>query len=198
MRACLVFLAACGGGLGAAPTRPLSNSASASPAQPHPEVVVDAPTDCASRIEDWKPGNHDRFAFVEPITQRYGFKNAAGAIVIAPNLRFAYEFGPGGVAAAVDDNTRFVYVDTKGRVIARAYAFDNGPDYFQEGVARIVDDRGKIGFVTERGEIAIPPTYDAAEGFCHGVAEVTADGATFHVDRRGHRASKSVGDDVAP
>lgn len=153
--------------------------------------MIDAPTDCASRVEDWTPGNHDRFVFVDPFTQGYGFKNGAGAIVIAPRLRFAYEFGPGGVAAAVDETTRFVFLDTKGRVIARAFAFDNGPDYFQEGVARIVDDRGKIGFVTDRGEIAIPPTYDAAEGFCHGVAEVTVGGAMFVVDRRGRRVTPS-------
>jgi WG repeat protein len=178
----LVGLGACAGGV----AEPPSNATRAAPPAPKPPLI-DAPTDCAARVEDWKPGNHDRFSFQDPSTQRYGFKNAAGAVVIAPRLRFAYEFGPGGIAAAVDDTTRFVFLDTQGRVIARAFASDNGPDYFQEGVARIIDARGKIGYVTDRGQLAIAPTYDAAESFCHGVAEVTVDGATFVVDRRGKR-----------
>src|SRR5262249_5474766 len=139
--------------------------------------------DCTAKIEDSPPGNYDRFSFEDPATQLRGFKTGTGAVAIAPRFKFAYEFGKGGVAAAVDKTMGFVFIDTRGRVIARAFPDDNGPAYSQEGVARIVDARGKIGFVTNRGEMVVPPTYDHAEPFCHDRAEVVVDGATFVIDR---------------
>lgn len=173
-------LAACGGS-----PRPAAAPANAVPAVPAPEVTTaDASQDCASSIEDAKPGNHDRYAF-ETNDGSWGYRDGNGAIAIAPRLRFAYEFKPTGIAAAVDHDGTFVFIDTAGRVIARAYAFDNGPDYFQEGHARIVGANGKIGFIDEQGTITIAPRFDEAAGFCHGVAEVSEGGQHFYVDPRG-------------
>jgi hypothetical protein len=185
-RTALVFitvLAACG-----AQPRPeqvgntttVSLSADAAPATPD-DVV------CGSEIEDHPPGNHDRFKFEDPATGLFGFKNAAGVVVIQPTYHAVYEFGPGGVSAAIDGKTPFVYLAPSGAVLAKAYAFDNGPDYFQEGMARIVDPAGKIGFIDNRGTIVIPPRFDEASGFCHGRAEVVEAGVTHVIDRTGAR-----------
>ena len=72
-----------------------------------------------------------------------------------------------------------------GKVLAKAFGFDNGPDYFQEGYARIVGPTGKVGFIDERGHIAITPQFDAASSFCHGKAEVTVGGKTSKIDPSG-------------
>lgn len=179
-------LAACG----SSSTSPVT-PANAVPATPPAEVAAaDAPEDCASTIEDAKPGNHDRYAF-ETNDGSWGYRDSKGAIAIPPRLRFAYEFKPTGIAAAVDHDGTFVFIDTSGAVIARAYAFDNGPDYFQEGHARIVDARGKIGFIDDHGRITIAPRFDEAASFCHGVAAVSEGGRRFTIDAHGAPAPAS-------
>lgn len=177
----LCVIAACGGGATTVP----SNTAPPSPA---PASVDDGPEDCASTVEDSGPGNHDRFAF-ETNDGLWGYRDSKGKVVIAPRLRFAYQFKPGGIAAAVDGDSTFVFIDTSGKVIAKAYAFDNGPDYFQEGHARIVDDNKKIGFINDRGQITIAPRFDAAESFCGGKAKVREGGTELFIDKRGQPAS---------
>ncbi|MBM3501428.1 MAG: hypothetical protein FJX74_22470, partial [Armatimonadetes bacterium] len=167
-----------------------------------PESTVGASTDsvaavgplaaaeCTARIEDWAPGNHDRHAFEDPATGLKGYKNGAGEIVIPARFPVAYEFGPGGVAAVTDGETPFIFIDPSGRVIARAYAMDNGPDYFQGGYARIIAN-GKVGFMTERGRITIAPRFDSATPFCHGQAEVEIGGETYSIDTHGDRVASS-------
>jgi hypothetical protein len=172
VRILLVLLAACGGKPAA--KVPANGSASPEPAMP---------TECTSSVESAKAGNHDRFAFEAP-DGTYGYKNAKGLVVIAPRLRYAYEFKPGGIAAAVDNDASFVFIDTTGKVIARAFAYDNGPDYFQEGYARIVDG-GKVGFIDEHGRIAIAPRFDEADSFCHGKASVHEGGKELWIDKQG-------------
>jgi hypothetical protein len=140
---------------------------------------------CEPVVEDHAPGNRDRYRFEDASTGLVGFKNKAGVVVIPAIYRFAYEFGPGGVSAAVDGTTPFVFIDPAGKVIAKAYAYDNGPDYFQDGHARIVDARGKVGFMDTRGKIVIPPQYDDAASFCNGKAEVAVGAKTFVIDHAG-------------
>ncbi len=99
-----------------------------------------------------------------------GFKRA-GQVVVAPRFRFAYELNAHGVTAAVDASGP-IFIDSAGGVLARAFTFDNGPDYFSEGLARIVDKSGKVGFIDERGHIAVHPQFDYAAAMCHGQAAV--------------------------
>lgn len=47
--------------------------------------------------------------------------------------------------------------------------FDNGPDYFNNGLARTVID-GKIGFLDEKLDIKIPAIFDGAYPFSGGYA----------------------------
>lgn len=61
-------------------------------------------------------------------------------------------------------------VDKKGKQIHKIYIFDNGPDYEQEGLYRIVQD-GKIGFVDKKGKIQVKPIYDFATPFENGIAK---------------------------
>ena len=116
-----------------------------------------------------QPGAHDRYRF-EAADGRHGFKDKSGKVAIEPRFRFAYEFSPDGVAAVVEDK-RFAFIDVTGRVIAEAFPYDNGPDYFVEGRARILR-HARVGFIDRAGKIAIEPRWEWAASFCEGRAAV--------------------------
>lgn len=176
----LVLVASLAGCGGAVPRRPTA-------ALPPPTPAGEA---CGGQIEDAAPGNHDRFGF-EDEGGLHGFRDGRGAVVIAPRYSFAYEFGAGGVAAVVVAPTtvagsvRFGFIDPAGRWLADAYAFDNGPDYFQEGLARIRGADGTVGFITRDGTIVIRPQFADADSFCHGVATVHDGAQAWDIDRTG-------------
>ncbi|HZO15042.1 MAG TPA: WG repeat-containing protein [Polyangiaceae bacterium] len=140
-----------------------SRTAASSPADEfdqgcEPEMFMDRPA-----------GAHGLHAF-EDASGQYGFRDGTGKVLIAPRFRFAYQFGAEGVAAVIDDGGP-AFIDTTGRMLARAYIFDNGPDYFVAGRARIVKD-GKVGFIDRRGRIVVEPRYDYATSFCEARAAV--------------------------
>jgi len=145
------------------------------------DAAVDAPADApahtpaaqacpAVMFTDHKPGNHGLHGF-EDAGGLHGFKDGAGRIVIGARYRFAYEFSKEGIAAAIDLAGRPVFIDTTGAVKAEAYRFDNGPDYFSSGRARVVAN-GKVGFIDERGVLVVTPRWDGATAFCGKVALV--------------------------
>lgn len=67
---------------------------------------------------------------------------------------------------------RTVGVNRNGDILFDLVWFDNGPDYFSEGLTR-VQRNGKMGYANEKGEIVITCQYDFAKWFENGVAEVT-------------------------
>jgi len=71
---------------------------------------------------------------------------------------------------AVWINTTLYYANSEGRV-APVLLFDNGADYFVEGLARSPRG-GKIGFIDSELIERIPPTWDFAFPFDGGVALV--------------------------
>jgi hypothetical protein len=56
-----------------------------------------------------------------------------------------------------------------GRVLARVFSFDNGPDPLSEGLRRYVADE-KWGFVDARCRVVIPAAWDFVEPFSGGRA----------------------------
>lgn len=57
------------------------------------------------------------------------------------------------------------------------FQYDNGDDYFREGLQRIVDKEGKIGFADERGNVVIAPQFAFAFPFENGMAAATMEGS---------------------
>src|SRR5690606_27073629 len=57
------------------------------------------------------------------------------------------------------DRQGWLYVDRDRQPVLRPYIFDNGPDYYEEGLARFVD-HGKMGFHSEALHIVVPAIYD--------------------------------------
>lgn len=59
----------------------------------------------------------------------------------------------------------------------RVFTYDNGEDFFSEGLRRIVSEKtGKVGFMDIHGNIAIAPKYDFAYPFKNGRAKVCFSG----------------------
>lgn len=56
------------------------------------------------------------------------------------------------------------------------FQYDNGDDYFEEGLQRVVDREGKIGFADERGNVVIAPRFAFVFPFQNGVAKATFKG----------------------
>ena len=76
--------------------------------------------------------------------------------------------------ALVQDAQGWVYVDKAGHAVVRPYIFDNGPDYFEEGLARFVEN-GKMGFHDNALNIVVPAKYDFVFPFKNGQAKAGTD-----------------------
>jgi len=64
----------------------------------------------------------------------------------------------------------FFNVTQEGKTL-KMFIFDNGTDYFREGLARYISN-GKIGFANTKLEVVIPAKYDHAQPFKNGIAIV--------------------------
>ncbi len=62
-----------------------------------------------------------------------------------------------------------------------AFTYDNGNDYIQEGLYRIVDRKGRIGYADESGRTIIPPQFAFGFPFEQGKAKVTDKGVRKEV-----------------
>ena len=80
--------------------------------------------------------------------------------------------------ALIMDQQGWLYVDRDQRPVLRPFLYDNGPDYYEEGLARFVDN-GKMGFHNEALHIVVPAVYDFAFPFENGEAKAGMN-CTFH------------------
>ena len=114
----------------------------------------------------------------------WGYRDARGKIIIKPRFILATEFT--GEIAAVATRDGWYFIDRNGETLTiRPYVYDNGPDYFQEGLARFWLDR-KIGFIDERGRIVIAASFqyvtpfsDSLAAFCTGCYSVESGEHSF-------------------
>jgi hypothetical protein len=84
---------------------------------------------------------------------------------------------------------RTIGIDQNEKVLFDIVIFDNGPDYFNEGLTRVLRN-GKMGYANQYGEIAIPCLYDFANWFENGKAKVTFDAIkSFDLDEHSSVAS---------
>lgn len=69
----------------------------------------------------------------------------------------------------------------KGNTFLMFFKYDNGPDAPKEGLFRIINKNGLMGFADTIGNLVIPPKYKFAYPFTNGKAKVT-DVGTLWVD----------------
>lgn len=62
-----------------------------------------------------------------------------------------------------------------------AFQYDNGDDYVNEGLYRIVDRKGRIGYADSTGRTVIRPRFAFGYPFVEGKARVTDSGARIMV-----------------
>ena len=87
----------------------------------------------------------------------------------------------------VKEKNAFGYVyDKKGNFLYRPFFYDNGADYFSEGLRRLVKN-GKVGFVDRNGTIIIKPEHDFATPFKYGYASF-CDGCDWEKTENEHKA----------
>jgi hypothetical protein len=99
-------------------------------------------------------------------------RNPDGSLTVRSEVLAEASFDEDGLSAVwIDQDLHFV--DRSGKT-ARAFFFDNGPDYFVEGLARTVRD-GKMGFVNAELIEVVEPRWDFAEPFADGFARVCVD-----------------------
>ena len=73
-------------------------------------------------------------------------------------------------------NARIVCIDNQGKELFYVYKYDNGPDYIREGLFRIMDEDGWIGFADSLGNVVIKPQFKFATSSENGKAQATTSG----------------------
>ena len=88
-------------------------------------------------------------------------------------------------------DARIVCIDNQGKELFYVFKYDNGPDYIREGLFRIMDDEGLIGFADSLGNVVIKPQFKFAFPFEDGKAKVTLTGEQKAMPDREHHEWKS-------
>lgn len=81
-------------------------------------------------------------------------------------------------------NAKCGYKDVQGNIIV-APIYYAGSD-FKDGLALIVDNNMKRGFINIKGVVVIPLIYDDASMFFNGLARVTINKKNGYIDKQGH------------
>lgn len=78
----------------------------------------------------------------------------------------------------VEGEDGFAFVDNDGHVLDyRPFIFDNAPDMVSEGLMRIQDREGKMGYADSLGHIVIKPQFFFAQPFEDGYGMVALEGS---------------------
>ena len=77
------------------------------------------------------------------------------------------------LALVVKPGVGWVGINRREQVLFKAFIFDNGPDYPAQGLMRVVNGAGLIGYAdTATGRVVVGPRYEAAFPFDSGRAQV--------------------------
>ena len=97
----------------------------------------------------------------------YGYKDAEGRVRITPRFRgISHDFWDNGYAYAGG-----FYINMAGERVFEIYPYDNGPDYFYEGLVRYTEN-GKVGFLDACMQVVIPAQFTFASQFWGGHSQI--------------------------
>lgn len=80
-------------------------------------------------------------------------------------IGFAYENKP--------KDARIICINDAGKELFYVFKYDNGPDYIQEGLFRIMNEDGLVGFADSLGNVIIEPQFKFAYPFKGGKTKAT-------------------------
>lgn len=103
--------------------------------------------------------------------EMWGYKTSSGEVMIEPQFEIAEDFTAEGIAA-IADAKGWAYIDRQGNILVRPVNYDNGPDPFEEGLARCVADDGKTGFFNKKGKVVIQAQFGWASHFHDALAAI--------------------------
>lgn len=104
--------------------------------------------------------------------EQSGYVNLSGDTVVAFGQYYYLFTDTVRHFAIVASKEGLIGINKKDEKLFNVYMFDNGPDYYSEGLFRIIVN-GKMGFANEKGKIVIEPKYSFAAPFYGGKAKVT-------------------------
>jgi hypothetical protein len=119
---------------------------------------------------DWAPDKEEIDSslalFEDPRSQLVGYEdNSKKHIIITPRFARGQPFNKQGIAnVQIDSNGDWYKINKEGKILAKSYFFDNGPDYSVSGLSRFIEN-GKIGFIDYTGRKVIPARYDWVSPF---------------------------------
>lgn len=129
----------------------------------HVNLPIETPTYAA----DDREKDLTLVPFLDPRTNLYGYQTPAGQLIIRPQFSSAFEFSKYGIADVyMASSKEWLKIDKSGKPIVTSYFFDNGPDYYVNGLSRFVKNN-KIGFINRKGRPIIPAEYDWAGTFTY-------------------------------
>lgn len=146
-----------------------------------------------------KSGQNFLLLVADSTTGRYGYIDQSGKMVISPGkYSIAYTDTFRTHAIVLKSGEGIVAINRSEQVLYHVYPFDNGPDYPEEGLYRIIEN-GKIGYADLRGKIVIAPQFICAYPFHGGKAKVSTNCTShkqgehsyweseewFYIDRQG-------------
>ncbi|MEI8320428.1 MAG: WG repeat-containing protein [Alphaproteobacteria bacterium] len=126
----------------------------------------------------------NRISFTDPKTKLMGYKDKKGHIVIRPQFIMASEFTEFGIAHVFFESTKWrpFTIDKTGKVLLENFLFDNGADYYCNGLSRFVKN-GKIGFIDRKANIVIPAQFEWVTGFVFNVPVAVVGKGCKYVDQ---------------
>lgn len=138
--------------------------------------------DCHQMSEAW-PADMDEEAIRDAVDlSPCGIVFRGGALWLLPDSRRKLQFNddlvgldtmPSVHADWLPDGAVWgAYWVHRSGAVRKTHIYDNGPDFFQRGLARYIDARGKFGLVDRRLRIAIPAAFDFAFPFDEPRAQV--------------------------
>ena len=90
-------------------------------------------------------------------------------------IGFVYENKP--------KDARIICINNAGKELFYVFKYDNGPDYIQEGLFRIMNEDGLVGFADSLGNVIIEPQFKFAYPFKGGKTKVTLEGEQKEVPK---------------
>lgn len=103
------------------------------------------------------------------VQELIGYKSKQGEIIIEPKYS-QVSTDTLSTMAFVLLNSEWLAINQNGKVILKPFIYDNGPDYFEEGLFRFVENN-KIGFANADGKKIIEAKFDFATPFSGGLSE---------------------------
>lgn len=180
----LVVLGGCNGSKPEAKTAPASEAkAGAAEAKAPAKAPVEAEAKPSAKVQDEQAPAAKAAVPAEPAAAAQGpalelfegegglsgYRTAAGEVVIPAKYSMASPFVD-AVAAVLSDKG-WVFIDAAGKVFATPFLFDNGPDEFVDGRARVVEG-DEYGFLASTGELVVPPKWSFVTAFSGGYGAV--------------------------